>query len=67
MTERGYPYVFYWRAPPGFKGRRCRVTARGALNSIRIEFEDGFKMITSRHAVRKAGSDDQQFSDARGM
>jgi hypothetical protein len=55
-----YPYVFYWREPPGFKGRRCRVTARGKMNSIRVEFEDGFRMITSRYAVRKVRHDDEQ-------
>lgn len=29
------------------------VTARGAMNSIRVEFPDGFAVITSRFAVRK--------------
>jgi hypothetical protein len=31
-----------------------QVTARGTLNSCRVEFEDGFVMITSRNAIRKA-------------
>jgi hypothetical protein len=31
------------------KGQRCRVLARGKLNSILVEFEpDGHKVITSR-------------------
>ena len=47
-----YPYVYYWHRC-GRKGQPCKVTARGAMNSIRVEFEDGFKMITSRYAVRK--------------
>jgi hypothetical protein len=47
-----YPYVFYWNRL-GRKGERCKVTARGKLNSCRVEFEDGFVVITSRNAVRK--------------
>jgi hypothetical protein len=39
------------RLPERF-GQPCRVTARGRLNSIRVEFEDGFWCITSRWAVR---------------
>jgi hypothetical protein len=50
-----YPYVWWWRFRlPERKGQRCRVTARGALNSIRVEFADGFWVITSRWAVRLA-------------
>ena len=38
-------------------GKPCLVTARGALNSIRVEFPDGFWCITSRWSVRRlAGS-----------
>jgi len=36
-----------------YKGRSCRVLARGKMNSVLIQFEDGFKMITSRYAVKK--------------
>jgi hypothetical protein len=50
-----YDHVWYWRAKlPERKGARCRVIARGALNSVLIEFEDGFRVITSRYAVRPA-------------
>lgn len=34
-------------------GQPCRVLARGKLNSCLIEFEDGYKMVTSRWFVRK--------------
>lgn len=27
--------------------------ARGRMNSVLVEFADGFRVITSRHAVRK--------------
>lgn len=49
MTE----YIYRWDRQ-GRKGQRCRMTARGALNSCRVEFADGFVMITSRNALRRA-------------
>ena len=37
----------------GRKGQACRVICRGKMNSALVEFEDGFKMVTSRNALRK--------------
>jgi len=34
------------------KGKRCRVLARGKMNSVLIEFEDGTKTVTSYRALR---------------
>jgi hypothetical protein len=52
MTD--YPYVWRLRArQPDRHGQPCRVTARGKLNSCRVEFPDGFWVITSRWAVRR--------------
>ncbi|MBO0703010.1 MAG: hypothetical protein J2P38_08770 [Candidatus Dormibacteraeota bacterium] len=34
-------------------GQRCRVLVRGSLNSCLVEFEDGYKVVTSRWYVRK--------------
>lgn len=49
-----FPYVWFWSVKHGDrKGQRCRVWARGAMNSIGVEFEDGFRTVTARHAVRK--------------
>lgn len=49
-----YDHVWYWRARlPERKGQRCRVWARGAMNSIGVEFEDGYRTVTSRYAVRR--------------
>ena len=49
-----WSHVWYWRSHlPERKGQRCHVTARGAMNSIRMEFEDGYRVITSRYAVRR--------------
>jgi len=48
-----WPYVWYWRCKlPERKGQKCKVTARGKMNSIRVEFPDGYVVITSRYAVR---------------
>jgi hypothetical protein len=45
-------YTYRWDRQ-GRKGQTCRVTARGKFNSIRVEFEDGYAMITSGNAIRK--------------
>lgn len=47
------PYIYRWDRCDR-KGQPCKVTARGKMNSCRVEFADGFKMITSRNAIRKA-------------
>jgi len=62
----GFPYVWFWRQKPGYdrgtmprvfdrdrKGERCRVVARGAMNSALVEFEDGYRVVTSRNGLRK--------------
>jgi hypothetical protein len=48
------PHIWYWRSKlPDRKGERCRVLTHGRMNSILVEFErDGYRVITSRHAVR---------------
>lgn len=59
-----YPLVWAWRVRPiefdgAFfcplplrKGQRCRVIARGSMNSVLVEFDDGRRILTSRYAVR---------------
>jgi len=47
-------HVWFWIAKlPESKGEPRRVLARGKMNSILIEFADGFRVVTSRYAVRK--------------
>lgn len=51
-----FPYYFAWKNNGlrlALYRRPCRVLARGAMNSVLIEFEDGFQVVTSRNAVRK--------------
>lgn len=49
-----YGYVWFWKSRlPERKGQPCRIVARGKMNSILVEFSDGFRVVTSRYAVRK--------------
>ena len=54
---KDFPYIWAWGPGkvgrlPGRKGQRCRVLIRGKRNSCLIEFEDGFRAITSRSEIR---------------
>jgi len=51
-------YPYYYRFKNNSKRltlykRRCRVIARGAMNSCLIEFENGQREVISRNALRK--------------
>lgn len=57
-----WPYIWRWAKyptnpsewkPGRFKGMRCRVLVRGGKNMALIEFEDGYKTITSRNGLKK--------------
>ena len=50
-----FDYYWYWKLKLGERNKNpCRVLVRGGrMNSILVEFEDGYKVLTSRHAVRK--------------
>jgi len=55
------PFDHFWRLRvqlPERHGQRCRVRARGRMNSIEIEFEDGLRHIVSRYSVRKLRSEE---------
>lgn len=50
----GLDHVWWWRSRlPERKGEPCRVLARGRMNTILVEFVDGFRVTTSRYAVRR--------------
>lgn len=49
-------YPYYWRVKtvlPERFGKPCKVNARSRMNSCEVEFDDGFKAITSRNFIRK--------------
>jgi len=51
---RSFDHVWFWRSRlPERKGQRCRVLVRGRMNNVLVEFEDGYKVVTSRYAVRR--------------
>jgi hypothetical protein len=55
MSDERYPYIWYWRARLPERHRQpCRVLARGKMNSILVEFADGYLVVTSRFAIRRA-------------
>lgn len=49
-------YPYFWRIrkwlPERF-GQFCRVLVRGKMNSALVEFEDGYKVVTSRNFIRR--------------
>jgi hypothetical protein len=48
-------HVWYWRRFLGErKGQRCRLWVRSSSNgNVGIEFEDGYRTVAPRYAVRK--------------
>lgn len=55
IDEFEMTYTLYWKGILGdCKGQPCRIVCRGKLNNVLVAFEDGFRVITSRYAVRKA-------------
>jgi hypothetical protein len=56
MSEGGeYPYIWFWCKVLGDrKGHPCRVLVRGGMNSALVEFEDGYRVVTSRNGLRRA-------------
>jgi hypothetical protein len=59
-----FDHIWYWkyRGPPwrviNRKGERCRILVRGSKNSVLVEFEDGFKVVCAKWAVRPSKSID---------
>lgn len=54
-------FIYYWRVKtrlPERQGAKCKVLARGKMNSCLVEFEDGYKVITSRNYIRRIKSDE---------
>jgi hypothetical protein len=49
-------FTHYWRIrkwlPERF-GQPCRILAVGRMNSVLVEFEDGWRVITVRYFVRR--------------
>jgi hypothetical protein len=55
--EENFTHIWFWRSRlPERKGQLCRVLVRSKMNSILVEFEDGYRVVTSRYAVRKKES-----------
>ena len=49
-------YIYAWKNNPKRQSmykKRCRILARGKMNSALVEFENGQKEIVSRNALRR--------------
>ena len=49
-------YPYYWRVKTRLPDRHktyCRVLVRSKMNSALVEFEDGYRVVTSRNYLRK--------------
>lgn len=49
-------YIYCWGNTPErklLKGRKCKVLARGKMNSCKVEFENSEQHCVSRNALRK--------------
>ena len=53
MSGPIWAYIYSFNRQ-GRKGQLCRVLVLGKMNSCLVEFEDGYRMITSRTAIRRA-------------
>lgn len=49
------PYIYRWNRQER-KGQPCKVLARGTMNSCLVEFADGYRMVTSRNAIKRNSS-----------
>ena len=57
--DPAYPLIYRWKKyRPELYLQRCRVIARGTMNSALIEFQDGTRHIISRNALRKVNRHD---------
>jgi hypothetical protein len=48
-------YWYYKKYMPERKGQPCRILARGkgCIKNVLVEFEDGFKVVSTRFCARK--------------
>jgi hypothetical protein len=46
-------YIYRWDRH-GRKGQLCTCPVRGTMNSCLVVFADGYRMVTSRNALRRA-------------
>lgn len=50
---REFPLVWHWRKFLGDrKGQPCRRICQGRNGNVLVEFEDGFRVVAPRYAVR---------------
>jgi hypothetical protein len=57
-SARDFPYRYAWGNNPvraRVKGQPCRILVRSSrMASVLVEFPGGFRMVTSRRALRRS-------------
>lgn len=54
MNKTKWTHRWFWKKwMPERRGQLCRVLRVGKMNSCLVQFQDGFKVIAIRYAVRK--------------
>lgn len=54
-----FPYTYTWgnnEKRATYKGRRCRILARGTMRSVLIEFENGERTVSSVRSLRRSSA-----------
>lgn len=65
MTASALPYIYRWNRQDR-KGQPCEVLVRAkVMNSCLVRFPDGYQMVTSRNAIRKAPVDKSNNGEPR--
>lgn len=65
-----YSYRYAWKNNPKREemyGKRFRIIARGKMNSVLVEFEDGQREVISGNAIRKATDNDRVYFPGRSQ
>lgn len=57
MPDEPIAYPFTWRVRtrlPDRFGQKCRILMSGRMWTAAVEFEDGYRVVTSRRYLRRA-------------
>lgn len=67
MQQLKFDQTWHWKGswwrPLYRKGQACRIVVRGTKNSVLVEFEDGFRVCTSKWAVRPRTEHDSRIAN----
>lgn len=60
-----FPYEWKWKTRMGERyGQPCAMVAKGRMNSVLLEFPDGYRVVTSLNGIRRRKAQDGANVDA---